>query len=225
MEVSFLNLKLLAPLAGALIMGGAIPAMASSHAKASFDGRQHVAVSLPRKASSTAKLNIKTKGQGSVAVQASHKKADHNSTSTKNSAAVKADVATIHSLTGKIQTARLQYVAALKAYVSALSAAMTSANAGSLSTAMTQLSSINTTLAQTVKNEMQAKTSASLSSSTKGPKGLTQVISKFQAELKALQKATAELNSLTAKLSSSGSGSTSGSGSVSGSSSTSVSGS
>lgn len=218
-----MNFKLMAPLAGALILGGTIPAMASSHAKASFDGRQHVSVSLPSKASSTAKLHIKTKDHGSVAVKVSHKKADHDSTSSKNSAAVKADVATIHSLQGQIQTARLKYVAALKGYVSALSAAMTSANSGSLSTAMTQLSSINTTLAQTVKNEMEAKTSDSVSSSAKGPKGLTQVITKFKAELSALQKATSELNTLTAKLGASSSGSTSGSASVSGS--TSVSGS
>lgn len=218
MGVSFLNLKFIAPLAAALAMGVSIPVMAAAHAKPSGEGHQKISVSHPTKAASVPTLQVKIRDHGNASEKiANSLKSNHKAALSPTRTTVQADTTTIHSLLGQIHTARLQYVAALKGYIAALSTAMSSANSGSLSAAMTQIPSLNATLAQAVKNEMQTNISGKMHARVQGANGLRQVITKFQAELSALQKATLKLNAMTAKLSASGSGSTSGTRSVSGS--------
>lgn len=68
--------------------------------------------------------------------------------------------------------------------------------------ALTQLQTINTTLAHAVQTEMTAEKAHASTDSHSGPAALSNVIAKFQAELTAMEQATAQVQSLTAQLSS-----------------------
>lgn len=206
--------KFILPVASSLVLLASIPVLAASHGQnhgLGQHGKSSHTVVLPSQASSTAQAAVSGNVPSTQGSDSNHSAVSASaSTTTPGSqygqsqkhpsgqpASVKAAVTEMHTLQPEIKTARLQYVAAIKTYIQTLSASLAAGQTGSLQTALSQLKTINTTLAQTVKIEITAKTA---SSTAKGSHGLTAVVAKFKAELTALTAATKEVEALTSKL-------------------------
>ncbi|PSR34578.1 MAG: hypothetical protein C7B44_13870 [Sulfobacillus thermosulfidooxidans] len=119
------------------------------------------------------------------------------------SSQVLADVEKMHALIMQVKTARQQYVAAIRAYLQGLSQTVSTGSATGMQQALTQLQTIKTTLAQTVQTVMAAQHAQATMGGQSGPTALSNVIAKFQAELAALVKATAQVKALTTTVSTS----------------------
>ncbi|PSR23189.1 MAG: hypothetical protein C7B43_20295, partial [Sulfobacillus benefaciens] len=92
------------------------------------------------------------------------------------SASVLADVQKMRALKGKIQTARQQYVAAIRAYLQAVSHTLATGKTNTIQTALSQLKTINITLAHTVQTEKTAQRASASTGSQSGTSALNNVI-------------------------------------------------
>ena len=201
--------KVLSSIIGAILIFGGIPASivwAHGHGP-DHSGPPSHSLNLPSQASQSGSGSGSTPPSGS-AVPSNPGRGHSNPTRSTRHGPPK-EVAQIRQLQAQVRTARQQYVAAVQAYLKALSAALSSGQASQLKIALAQLKTINVTLAQTVKTEMAAQSAKS------GGHGLTQVVTMFQLELKALETSTSQVQGMTQKLTVSTSPSTTASGSTS----------
>ncbi len=204
-----MNLLKIAPLAATVLaLSVAVPVMAAGHGSTHIPSQgtaqsappSHT-VSLPSQANSHASAAVSGSASSHSAALPSSANSHASNHQHGASAQVLLDVQQLHALQAQVKTARQQYVAAVKAYLTTLSQAISSGSSSTMQQALAQLHTINTTLAQAVQTQMTAQKAQASTSPHSGATALNAVISKFKAELTALQNATAQVKTLTTSLS------------------------
>lgn len=188
-----------------------VPSQAASHGSASSakSGNHGGASISPHRPTVPSQASSHSAGSASSLPNQANQHASAASHQHGQSASVLADVQKMRALKGKIQTARQQYVAAIRAYLQAVSHTLATGKTNTIQTALSQLKTINITLAHTVQTEKTAQRASASTGSQSGTSALNNVIATFQAELTALTKATTQVRTLDSSLSSSTSSNTS----------------
>lgn len=181
------------------------PSAAASHAVTlpSVSGHHgHASSSPPARSSSnpapsSSTTQIRAQAQG----QTGNKRPSHpTGHSPSQSSAVLADVKRIKILRQQIAAARQKYVTAVQTYIRAVANIVAHGGSANVSLAINQLKTINTVLAHTVKNEMAAHHAQQTTGQNSGPQALSNVLAKFNAELKALTTDASQVHSLTVQI-------------------------